>query len=203
MDLTKIRLSEEEMGLACNAQWILTKNEILYKATALLAGLQELQQGWLGNRAKPIDAVWQQSSSKISKGENYNGLPYRLLDFPAFFDKQDIIAIRTMFWWGNFFCITIHLSGKYKAIYQEKIIASLNSFKEDDFYICINDDQWQHHFEESNYLPANIFTNEKIEEIIKGKDFIKLSYKTSVTTWNSAAETLLEKFKLIVEKIAG
>jgi hypothetical protein len=202
MDLTKIRLSKDEMELVCNAQWILTKNEILNKTTALLADLQQQQQQWLSNHPQPIAAVWQQTAPKIAKGENYNGLPYRLLDFPAFFNKQDIMAIRTMFWWGNFFSITIHLSGIYKAIYQEKIIASLNSFKEEGFYICINDDQWQHHFGESNYLPANMFTNEELEKIIKGKDFLKLSYKVSVTAWPNVTTALLQKFRLITNKIA-
>ena len=52
-----------------------------------------------------------QSTPKIAKGENYLQLPYVLLDYPRCFDKENIFAIRTMFWWGNFFSITLHLSG--------------------------------------------------------------------------------------------
>ena len=32
---------------------------------------------------------------------------------PAVFSKENIFAIRTMFWWGNFFSISLHVSGKY------------------------------------------------------------------------------------------
>ena len=33
-------------------------------------------------------------SPKISKGENYKGLPYVMLDYPRCFGKTDIFAIR-------------------------------------------------------------------------------------------------------------
>ena len=42
-------------------------------------------------------------SGKISRGENYRGLPYLILDYPAYFSQKDIFAFRTMFWWGHFF----------------------------------------------------------------------------------------------------
>ena len=56
-------------------------------------------------------------SPKISRGENYNGLPYVMLDYPRCFGKEDVFAMRTMFWWGNFFSITWHLKGKYSKEY--------------------------------------------------------------------------------------
>ena len=67
------------------------------------------------------------SSPKISKGENYKGLPWLVLDYPRYFNKEDIFAIRTLFWWGNFFSITLHISGKYKMRYEKKIIDSFES----------------------------------------------------------------------------
>ena len=90
---------------------------------------------------------------KISKGENYKGLPYLVLDYPRYFGKDDHFAIRSMFWWGNFFSITLHLSGIYKKMYENKIEASFTLLKEESFFIGISDDQWEHHFETSNYLP--------------------------------------------------
>jgi len=34
---------------------------------------------------------------KISKGENYEGLPWVILDFPRYFDKENVFAIRCFF----------------------------------------------------------------------------------------------------------
>ena len=65
---------------------------------------------------------------------------------------KDIFAIRTMFWWGNFFSITLHLSGIYKTMFAQKIIACYELLKETDFFICVHEEQWQHHFEKDNYI---------------------------------------------------
>ena len=40
-----------------------------------------------------------------------------MLDYPALFKKDEIFALRTMFWWGNFMSITLLLSGGYKETF--------------------------------------------------------------------------------------
>jgi hypothetical protein len=202
MDLTKIRLSEEEIQLACNANWILTKNEILNKATLLLSSLQQKQQGHINSLKKPFSPELLHTSPKISKGENYLGLPYRILDYPAVFSKKDICAVRTMFWWGDFFSTTFHLSGSYKIKYKEKIADFFSHLARADFFICINEDEWQHHFAETNYLSIKNLGKKDFEEILFRKKFIKLSSKTAVDNWNTADEILMKQFKLITEILA-
>jgi hypothetical protein len=202
MDLTKIRLSEEEMQLACNANWILTKNEILNKATLLLASLQQKQQEHLKSLKKPFPPELLYTSPKISKGENYLGLPYRILDYPAVFSTKDICAVRTMFWWGNFFSTTIHLSGSYKKRYEEKVATCFNQLARANCFVCVNDDEWQHHFSETNYLPIENLGKKKFEELLFRKKFIKLSSKTAVGNWNTTDEILMKQFRLITEILA-
>ncbi len=140
MNAAKIRLSQKEMELVINAELILTKNGILQKVKGLLAGLQVQQQHYLQSYYRKFAEEIDRSSPKISKGENYNGLPYLILDFPRVFNSSAIFAIRTMFWWGNFFSITLHLSGDYKNYYEERIIAALESLQEKGIYCCINED---------------------------------------------------------------
>ena len=53
-------------------------------------------------------------SPKISKGENYRGLPYVMLDYPRLFGREEVLAIRTFFWWGHGFSVTLHLKGGYR-----------------------------------------------------------------------------------------
>ena len=60
-------------------------------------------------------------SPKISKGENYNGLPYVMFDYPRFFTKENVFAVRTFFWWANYFSVTLHLKGEYKEMFAETI----------------------------------------------------------------------------------
>src|SRR5690349_3943554 len=130
---TKIQLSPFEMDLLNNSEWILTKNKIIKKAQRLLEEVQENIVHHVKESAINLPAEVIAISPKISKGENYLGLPWLMLDYPRYFGKENlrpegplsrqagIFAIRTMFWWGNFFSTTFHLSGEYKKRYSGAI----------------------------------------------------------------------------------
>ncbi len=202
MNAAKIRLSQKEMELVINAELILTKNGVLQKVKELLAGLQVQQKHYLESYCGKFAEEIYQSSPKISKGENYNGLPYLILDFPRVFNPSAIFALRTMFWWGNFFSITLHLSGDYKNYYEERIVTAFESLQEKGIYCCINEDEWEHHFQKTNYLPAIDFTKNDFEKIVRQKKFIKLSHKIPLQQWNDAEEILLASFKQFIEILA-
>src|SRR5262245_6287586 len=153
MKETKIRLSEKEMDLLTNADWILTKNGLMHKVRRLLETLLEQQGNILQQAGQELPAPAFNISPKISKGENYLGLPYLILDQPKVFGKKNIFAIRTMFWWGNYFSTTLHLSGLYKNEYSSRLIFSRSALLKNGFYVCIHPEEWVHHFEKDNYLP--------------------------------------------------
>jgi hypothetical protein len=195
---TKIQLSPFEMGLLNNSEWILTKNLIMKKAQRLLGEVQEniLQHASQSRINLPQEVI--SISPKISKGENYNGLPWLMLDYPRYFEKEKIFAIRTMFWWGNFFSTTLHLSGHYKERYSAAIVLSYEALCKNEFYTCIHDEQWHHHFEKGNYLPVRNFTARDFADHINNRTFIKLSCQLSFLEWNNAPGLLSESFKRII-----
>ena len=102
---TKVMLSAGELAMANDKDFILTKQAVISKAAALFneqipvisLNFREV----VSTEGTLISAV-----PKISKGENYNGFPYVIMDYPATFSKENIFALRTMFWWGNFISIT-------------------------------------------------------------------------------------------------
>jgi len=202
MDTTKIRLSPEETALVIRADWILTKNSVIQKTKQLLAALQTEQQTLLRSYENKLPEEIITSSPKISKGENYKGLPWLVLDYPRYFNKEHAFAIRMFFWWGNFFSGTLHLSGIYKRKYEERIIRSFELLKTKKFSICINDDQWEHHFEMTNYLPLHNITAYQFEELISKRSFIKLSKKIPLEKWNDAEKKLLEIFSQLTNTLA-
>jgi len=200
MDITKIRLSPEEEALVATADWILTKNNVLQKIKQLLLALQSGQQDLL----LPLNSLPEEvlkSSPKISRGENYKGLPWLVLDYPRYFNKDDVFAIRTLFWWGNFFSITLHLSGNYKAKYETKIIDSFESLQQEDFSVCINEDQWEHHFETNNYIPVHDLSESQYSEIIVKRSFIKLAKKIPLEQWNDVEKKLLDIFGQLINSL--
>jgi hypothetical protein len=192
MEGSKIHLSETELNLVNNAEIILTKNTIIKKTIALFETIQESIQE-PQTRPDKIFAV----PPKISKGENYLGLPYIVLDYPRMADSGNLCFIRTMFWWGHFFSSTLQLSGVYKEQNLDRIVASYEPLSSGDYFIGINTDPWQHHFEETNYRKVNSVGAKEWEAVLYGQPHIKIAARWSLKEWDLAATSLLNSWKFL------
>ena len=200
-DATKITLSDKELSLVTNADWILTKQVIIQKVYSLFAENIPVIKTALANTGFILPAEVLASVPKIYKGENYLQLPYVMFDYPRCFNGKNIFAVRTMFWWGNFFSVTLHISGEYKNILRESLLKSehlLNS----RFYIGVNEDQWQHHFEENNFLPLDQLTKADQIKLLGRNDFTKLALKFDLHQWNNMPELLQESYHQIAAILA-
>ncbi|MBA2499543.1 MAG: hypothetical protein H0V30_07445 [Chitinophagaceae bacterium] len=197
MNETKIRLSEQEMEMVVNAGIILTKNSIIKKAGLLLADLQQSFHTIIQNEQYNLPLELMNSSAKISKGENYEGLPYLILDYPRYFTKPDIFAIRTMFWWGNFFSLTLHLSGKCKFDLASQLQNAYSILQNAGFLVSSGENEWMHHFEKNNYtvMDAGFETEFKIKT--EKERFIKLAKQYPLNSWHEVKGLLEKDFKLL------
>jgi hypothetical protein len=198
MNKAKIRLSKKEQQMVQDTDLILTKNQIMQKARLLLEHLQQDFLSLLKYDHNPLPDEVSASVPKISKGENYLGLPYLILDYPRCFIKENILGIRTMFWWGNFFSITLHLSGKYKTWYENKIISSFPLLKKEKYFISIHENEWEHHFEKSNYARIDLLNKVAFEKNVLKFSFLKIANKIPVAKWDEAAEKLTHHFKILI-----
>lgn len=202
MSETKIQLSQVELELAANAAVILTKNAIIEKVKLLLSELQLKQQAHLLPYSREFPPEVHNSSPKIYRGEKYNDLPYVLLDYPQVFNKQNVFAIRTLFWWGHFFSCTLHISGEYKTRFLSSLLTNYERLKADGFHICINDDEWEHHFDEGNYRRIDEISKEAFENYCRVKNFCKLAAKTAIAEPSEVSTTLLRYFGNLTTIIA-
>jgi len=73
----------------------------------------------------------------------------------------------------------------------------------DDLYICINEDEWQHHFEEDNYLPVKKLSAAEIKKYTTDKPFIKVAVKYELQQWNEIEELLRKKIYAIPSFCSG
>jgi hypothetical protein len=195
-DKAKIHLSTLEMELVNNKEWIFTKQQIIEKVYHLFGELHHDYRQIVETEKDILPSMFQKPGGKISKGENYNGLPFLILDYPAMFSKENILAIRTMFWWGNFFSISLHLSGSnFKNA--NDINDWLVFFQEKNFSVCINEKQWEHHFHSSNFIDIKGMTEEQIQGLCK-KNFFKVAKKLELSKWDQAREFLIVSFKDII-----
>jgi hypothetical protein len=195
MQGSKIQLSVSELELACNADIILTKNSIINKTIALLGTVEETI-GQYTDRGKLFSI-----SPKISRGEYYQGLPYVVLDYPRYSRSPDLVFIRSMFWWGHFFSSTLQLSGELKTKYIPAIEASYEQLADKGYYIGINTDPWQHHFEDSNYIAVSTMSTGAFQAILEEQEHIKIAAKLPLTEWQHAASFMINSWNLLAELI--
>jgi len=133
---------------------------------------------------------------KISRGENYKGLPYVILDYPRIFGREDVFAVRTMFWWGHPFHVTLHLKGKYQAMFLPVIRQRLSMLATAGFQVAVSEDEWQHELSAENYRLIG-------ERDLDHLPFLKLAAPCPLDKWNDAHAVLLELFRVVCRSISG
>ena len=194
MEVSKIHLSSTEMELMQDAGIILTKNRILEKMKVLLEEVQEKLIEFV-KKNNLTDEVFK-VSSKISRGENYLGLPYFVLDYPRYSSEKNFFFIRSMFWWGNFFSCTLHIAGDSK----EKFVGQIKNAHSrlQNCYISTSEDQWVHHLEQSDYRKINSMDKKQFNECCDNFSHIKIAGRHPLTDWEKIPSELFENWKLFL-----
>ncbi len=185
MDNAKLRLSAEELRLVTDAGFILTKNAIIQKVYSLFGMLADDFR----TKAKLPEEV-AKISPKIARGENYQGLPYVMFDYPRLFTLQDTMAIRCFFWWGNFFSITLHLKGIYRAKHIASILDKYVKLAEQNYAVAVSNDEWQHDFGNNNYRYINSMKESEFRQHIEEHPFIKISRSFPIILWDNMHDLL-------------
>jgi hypothetical protein len=193
----KINLSEQELQLVNNREWILTKHKIINIVFQMFGDLSEEMKSVTANQKQLFPLPENGFTPKIYKGENYLQLPYVLLDYPRCFNREDIFAVRTMFWWGNFFSITLHLAGRYKKDFEENILRNLSQSGA-EYFICIHETQWHHYFEPDNYIATAKKSHEELAAIIRTNNFTKIALRSPLGKWNEMPRILISGFENLV-----
>lgn len=196
---TKIALSAKELDLVCNTEWILTKHSIIQKVYDLFGTAVPAMEMILENNKTHLQNKVFINGAKISKGENYKLLPYVMLDYPRYFSKDNVIAIRTFFWWGNFFSINLQLAGNCKEQYLPGIKGNFEMLQQNNYYLCVGEHPWEHHFEEDNFVHLGSMAKNEFENILSSKPFIKIAKKIMLPQWEEVPVFIVSTF----EELAG
>jgi len=202
------------MALVTDPAWILTKNSIMGKVVGMFALLSEeirenVRSGFPagghpgGNGGHPAGSQgggW--PDPKISKGENYKGLPYVMLDYPRIFGREDVLAIRTMFWWGHAFTVTLHLKGQYKDLFLPVIRERWGVLAGAGYHVGVSEDEWRHEHVPDNYQRIAEGGGDELERVLRGQPFLKLSARCGLDRWEEAPVVLGELFRVLVSVLA-
>ncbi len=192
----KITLSTEELSAIRNTDFFRIKSDVFDTVRKTMGHLNnELKSVSLSHTQVP--AVVFENSGKISRGENYKGLPYMILDYPRIFKRHDVFAFRSMFWWGNHFAFTLHLSGTYFERYKESIVASANELARKPTLIPAIADQWDHTLSSTAVVDLGGYDTDAKEVMTNSMDqhgFAKLSRKLALDEAASLMPFALETY---------
>jgi hypothetical protein len=128
---------------------------------------------------------------KISKGENYNNLPWVMVDFPCIFSIKNIFAFRIFFLWGteiNFFFL---LKGIFLNQYLPYILQNIYKEEFKDVLICRHENLWQHHIDET-YTSIQSLNIEQIKLKIEQQGFLKLAIHKNANSIETVEQQALE-----------
>jgi hypothetical protein len=172
----------DEFKVMHDAQFFINKKQVSDKIVSNFSLLNTKIETLKTNLLSDINArLFKQG--KINRGENYELMPYFILDNPGVFNGKDVFAVRVMFWWGNFYSCTLHISGIYLNLFSENQLNSIVQ-KINGCFFCNNQDQWQHHFRENNYQPVN----GACQKILNHADkfgFFKIAFKRPLTDYEN------------------
>ena len=147
-----------------------------------------------GVRIEPGGVRIEPGDPKISRGENYRGLPWVMLDYPRVFGREDVLAIRTMFLWGHGFNITLHLKGRFQNLYLGVIRERRVALGAAGFFVGVHADEWRH--EHTGEVYQDLLGD---EGAIGGGGFLKLSAAVGLDRWAEAPGLLAGLFATLVE----
>jgi hypothetical protein len=121
------------------------------------------------------------TTGKISKGENYKGLPYIVLDFPRLYTRHNILSFRVLLWWGHHWSVHWHVEGQMLNLFKKTIIKNLTHFYNKKYYVSLDGDQWNYDFSALNMYRLDSLTKEDIAQINDNMHFFRLSAKKAIS----------------------
>lgn len=189
MNAAKIHLSPQETELLENPEWLLLKNQVIQKIIIAYGELHQLFRQRIIENKDVLPSHISPKGGKISKGNNFNGLPFVVLDYPARFGKNNIFCVRCFFLWGNYFIISLHLSGNYMP-HRADLEKWLFYFKQKNFSINISSDEWSQEWE--CYEEIQLSKNQSRE------NFFKVAAKINITEWEKMPEFFQKRFDEII-----
>jgi hypothetical protein len=188
--------------MASDAGWILTKNGIIDKIYILFGELSELLRQSFSVVNNELDQVLS-ISPKISRGEKYIELPWVMLDFPRYFQNDPgHFAMRTFFWWGNYFLVQAQFSNQFIPKIVNGIVNKIIPLHIEGYqlYAGFPLDTW------NNTLPQpglDLLENGNFRSEILEKGVLKIVIKVPIEDWaslNNVSRTLAEKIVMALQQ---
>lgn len=192
----EMHITPKELSYLEDLDFLLTRHKIYKKINQLLLNTEAQLKDFITIHAIPFPENIKFKAGKIAKGENYRLLPYFILDYPRQFHRNSIFALRTMFWWGHYFSVTLHLSGKALGQFRSTLADHAALLYGQNIHLYINTQgPWQHHLDEAHYISVEKLSEEELRTKMLKLPYIKLTSTLELEKWEQLPEFTLTFFK--------
>ena len=193
------KLSEKEIRFLCDTDFLLTKQEINRKISALLGEAEQKLKSVIKASDFPFPNQTFLKAAKISRGEQYRGLPYWVLDYPRKFSKEATFSFRTLIWWGHEISCFLHLGGTDLEKFRPLILENLRS--DPDQFIAVNSSPWEYHFEADNYKRVTEIDPQALDKHMSTHHFHKMIYQLPLEDLGNLPDFASHTFAKIISKL--
>ncbi len=196
-------LSQQESDFLSDSEIFQTRRRVSEKIIELFGECARQMESALEHYGKFLPSAVYSSRPKISKGENYLGYPWTVLDYPRYFKGEDVFALRTLCWWGNYFSITLHLGGSFASALLPAALNRIDHLPGTQTAISVSKDPWQHHSGEDNFrIPDDENEARKlIEHCQRSYGYFKLMKRFELSEWEKMPVHCIETASLFFRVI--
>ncbi|MBC8173108.1 MAG: hypothetical protein H7X71_04305 [Chitinophagales bacterium] len=169
--------SHREKQLLYDTEIFLLKRSATEKLYSVFGNMVTALKDTAIHKQFPFPAGIDSTTGKISKGENYLGYPYVVLDFPKLFGKENIFCYRSMFWFGHYFSFSLLLGGHALKHFEEAFFRNSSAFNGHEIYFSVFKDPWGHAVSDPYYVLIDTLKKDKIIQHIEENNYLKLTYR--------------------------
>jgi hypothetical protein len=191
MPASNLHLSKIEFEILSEPSWHLHKHATLQKILALLHRI--------GNSLQSIQHPSQLAVSnqyKISKGENFELMPYQVLDFPQIADANFPFLLRTVVWWGHHISIQFFFN---KEFFSPSTLFAIMQ-KTSGYRMLTGNNLWQQNSLHADFV--EIPDNKKImEKLIAQLSHLKISRTISFGEIERLEEEIIKDLEMVYHTI--
>src|SRR5690606_20397599 len=161
--VSKLHLSDEELNFLQQTRPFELKVSVAKKISGFYAAIIGDMKIIPAHQRFSFPSAINITGRKISKGANYNGYPYYILDFPKHFQKENILSFLPMLWWGHHWSVHLHLKGKFLNEYKNSVLKNMAGIPSKNFQLAIADDEWNYVLSETNFISITAQTTEQVK----------------------------------------
>jgi hypothetical protein len=196
-------LDESAFNLLTNASIYIQIQSLESKVTELFGLIAQSLGPTIDSFNRTVGEDFQSKNPKISRGNNYKGLPWTTLDYPRNFDTSGVFAFRLLCLRGHSFVITMHISGKFYQKYKIPIFKNLPFFECNNYLITNGDSEWEHLITSENYkaIPSTENEIKEIENKTELIQYIKFAKAISFYEWDNLTTIIQAEYNFLLKTL--